>query len=81
MAAMTTSHKLTIDNPLARLHDQVWRCSCGGWKGGVPAVGGFGRTSHRARVAQAIAAHEKHVKAALKRAPKIQAPKGENNGT
>jgi hypothetical protein len=41
-----------------------WKCSCGGWARDVPAIGPYGRTSYKARIAQLNMAHGKHARAA-----------------
>ncbi len=52
-------HKLLLDGPLG---SHRWRCECGKWQKATPALGPFGRTSMRARMAQLTMAHDKHVK-------------------
>lgn len=60
MSPVPTEHRLVIDNALAPLDRQVWRCSCGRWQRGVPAHGGFGASTTKARLAAANAAFRKH---------------------
>lgn len=62
-----TAHKLKMDGPPGQL--SAWRCwcSCGQWEAPMPAAGPYGRTTAKARIAQATMAHGKHEKYALRR--------------
>lgn len=55
--------KPIIDGPFNDLSKQTYRCPCGEWSFAMPAVGPFGNTSAKARIAQAEMAFQKHVKA------------------
>lgn len=63
----TIDHRLQIDKPLAPLREQTWTCSCGCWTGSVPAVGAFGVTTTKGRIATANAAFSRHARYALRK--------------
>jgi hypothetical protein len=63
---MTMGHKLIHEGPAWPLSSSSWRCECGEW-GPVPtpAVGPYGNTTAKARIAQVEMAHGKHVRYAI----------------
>ena len=59
---MTQAHRLKLDGPPGSLSQWVARCACGQWQAPMPAVGPYGHTTAKARIAQVTMAHGKHVK-------------------
>lgn len=57
-----TQHKLELTGPPGSLSAWVCKCSCGNWQAPMPAVGPYGRTTAKARIAQVKMAHGKHAK-------------------
>lgn len=57
-------HKIVIEGSQLSLDSQLWKCECGQWESKVPAVGSYGATSAKARIAQIEMAHGKHARAA-----------------
>lgn len=64
-----SDHRLLFAGHPGDLTRSRWSCACGEWAmSGTPAVGPWGRTSPKARIAQVEMAHGKHVKGANRRA-------------
>ncbi len=61
-------HRVRIEGSQLNLDTQVWKCECGQWESKVPAVGPYGATTAKARLAQVEMAHGKHARAAAKKA-------------
>ncbi len=57
-----TACKFVMEGSPGSLSSTVWRCACGGWQSKTPAVGPYGRTSAKARIAQVKMAWGKHCK-------------------
>lgn len=63
-AQHTPGHRLNNSGTAGNLARWHWWCECGKWEAKTPAVGPFGNTSAKARIAQVEMAHGKHVRAA-----------------
>ena len=59
---MNAAHKLLLNGPPGNLAAWVAKCSCGKWEAKMPAVGPYGKTTAKARIAQVTMAHGKHAK-------------------
>lgn len=60
-------HKLIIDGAPLDLNAQTWKCECGRWESKVPAVGPYGATTSKARIAQVEMAYGKHLKGVMQK--------------
>lgn len=61
-------HRLDTNGPAGNLSAWIWFCECGAWSTPTPDCGPYGRTSAKARIAQAKMAHGKHAKGAFAKA-------------
>lgn len=67
-AQHTPGHKLAVNGPPGNLSGWTWSCECGQWRAQTPERGPYGRTTAKARIAQAHMAHGKHARAAIAKA-------------